>query len=162
MMDAITWYEVMDNTEARFQKKFYEDIYQTGVTIDEYVSSRTVKDYKMWVDDFNEIYYYDGEVRLDSRVAATGLVATVLVFLAARMRVMAYAKSADQNAEAKKAVAQAWSGSLPLVIIGALLWLAVASSSAMPKGMVLFELVWTIVWITAEMHFSKVVGAWSE
>jgi hypothetical protein len=161
MMDSITWYQVMAATEASFQKKFYDDIYQTGVTIDEYVSSKTVKNYKMWVDEFNTVYYYDGEVRLDSRVAATGLVATVLVFLAARMRVMAYAKSADQNAEAKKAVADAWAGSLPLVIVGALLWLAVASSSAMPMPMVLFELVWTIVWILSEVHFSMVVAAWS-
>jgi len=60
-----------------------------------------VKNYKQWVDDFNTLYYYNGEVRLDSSVAAMGLIGSALVFAACFRRVRAYCASADQSADCK-------------------------------------------------------------
>jgi len=99
-------------------------------------------------------------VRLDSSVALAGLIGSALIFLACRRRVMAYCASADQSADCKKAVGDAWGSTLPLVVIGALCWLTVSMNSAFPMEIWLGELIWTIVWILLEVHFSMVMKAW--
>lgn len=135
-------------------------IYVDQTTIDEYLNSRTTKSYRMWVEEWNTVYYYNGSVKLDSRIAGMGLLGAALLFIACRKRVMAYCKSQDQSADCKTACAEAWSSTYPLLVVAALLWLGVSANSALPALMVLAELIWTIVWIGMEMHFVAVVKAW--
>lgn len=135
-------------------------IYVDQTPIDEYLDSGLVKNYRMWVEEWNTVYYYNGDVKLDSRIAGMGLLGAALLFIATRRRVMAYVKSQDQSADCKAACADAWGSSYPLLVVAALLWLGVAANSAMPAWMVLGELIWTIVWIVMEMHFVAVVKAW--
>jgi hypothetical protein len=135
-------------------------IYVDQTPIDEYLNSRTLMMYKKHVEDWNTIYYYNGTVKLDSRIAAMGLLGAALLFIATRMRVMAYCKSQDQSADCKKACADAWAASYPILVVAALLWLGVCANSALPAMTVLAELIWTIVWIVMEMHFVAVVKAW--
>lgn len=135
-------------------------IYVDQTPIDEYLNSGVTKSYRMWVDEWNTVYYYNGTVKLDSRVAGMGLLGAALLFIASRRRVMAYTKSQDQSADCKKACADAWASTYPLLVVAALLWLGVSANSALPGMLVLVELIWTIVWIVMEMHFVAVVRAW--
>lgn len=135
-------------------------IYVEQTPIDEYLNSRTTKNYRDWVETWNTVYYYNGDVKLDSRIAGMGLLGAALLFIACRRRVMAYCKSQDQSADCKAACAEAWSSTYPLLVVAALLWLGVAVNSALPMMYGLMELIWTIIWISMEMHFVAVVKAW--
>ena len=135
-------------------------IYVEQVTIDAYLDSRTTKMYRDWVETWNTVYYYNGDVKLDSRIAGMGLLGAALLFIACRRRVMAYCKSQDQSADCKAACAEAWASTYPLLVVAALLWLGVTVNSALPWMYGLMELIWTIIWIVMEMHFVAVVKAW--
>jgi len=135
-------------------------IYVDQIPIDEYLNSAVTKGYRMWVEEWNTVYYYNGTVKLDSRIAGMGLLGAALLFIACRRRVVAYSKSQDQSADCKKACADAWASTYPLLVVAALLWLGVAANSAMPADLVLLELIWTITWIIIEGHFVAVVKAW--